>query len=770
MGEKRNGPGSDFAGKLALALGVVAIAYALLAGLRTLTDFDLGWQLATGRWVVQHHRISSTDVFSYTAMGKPWIYPVGSGLLFYVAYLLGNCALLSCLGAAACAGTVALLVWRRPAITAVLAILAIPIIAIHTRPRADMFTVVLFAAFLVLLWRQHETGHARLWLLPILMIAWVNLHLGFVVGLAALVGYVLLEVLEMIWPKRRQAAAERLRRSWPWLLATFVATLLNPWGWGIWRALLRQEGAMAAHSQWITEWVPAPLNWTVMSLGFSLRNTSGAFYLLLLVAGAAVLVALLYRKLGAAMFLSGAALLAIQHVRFEALFSIVTVAVGGAVFTAAIRDLRTRIAHARRWSVGWARGLALGVAVLVVALACVRAADLVSDRSYLGTTDLGSFGTGLSWWFPERAAAFLERENIPAQIFNSYNEGGYIDWRLGPKYLDYMDGRAIPFGPGSFERNTVLMSAPPDSLEWRQEAERYDINAIIVPLGRYFGLPLFPVLPEFCTSDAWRPVYLDEVSAVFVRRRPENEALIKRLQIDCSVAPLPAVTPQGNDSTAFNRWANAAAVLHAIGRSSEAFEATSKALAIFPDSSFVHFLRGKLFQEMGNIADAEKEYLASAALEPNGSTWSNLALIYRFQGRVDAEIDAWEHAVRFLLVPGPALLELGFANLEAHHPQQALEAFDRASSKMGERPAAENDNLFAAKLAHGRAIAWSEQGDLTRAVSFEEEAVKLDPGSSDEWVGLANLYEREGRMEDAQKARTRAAAVAEGQKPPGPQN
>ncbi|HXW17978.1 MAG TPA: tetratricopeptide repeat protein, partial [Candidatus Acidoferrales bacterium] len=378
--------------------------------------------------------------------------------------------------------------------------------------------------------------------------------------------------------------------------------------------------------------------------------------------------------------------------------------------------------------------------------------------------------TGLSWWFPERAAAFLERENIPAQIFDSYNEGGYIVWRLGPKYLDYIDGRAIPFGPRSFERNTELMSAPPDSPAWQQEAERYGINSIIVPLGRYFGLPLFPALQEFCSSDAWRPVYLDEVSAVFVRRRPENEALIKRLQIACAVAPLPAVTPEGNDSTAFNRWANAAAVLHAIGRSSEAFEATSRALAIFPGSSFVHFLRGKLFQETGNIDAAEKEYLASAALEPNGSTWSNLALIYRYEGRVDDEIEAWEHAVRLLLVPGPALLELGFADLEAHHPQQALQAFDRASSKAQERPAAENDDLFAAKLAHGRAIAWSEQGDLTRAILSEEEAVKLDPRSSDEWMDLANLYESEGRVEDAQKARAQAAAVAKGPNPPGPQN
>ena len=101
---------SSLSRQLYLFLWAVALVYAFLAGLRTVTDWDLGWQLATGRWIVQHHQIPSTDVFSYTASGQPWIYPVGSGLIFYAIYQIGNYALLSWLGAAACVGTVALTV------------------------------------------------------------------------------------------------------------------------------------------------------------------------------------------------------------------------------------------------------------------------------------------------------------------------------------------------------------------------------------------------------------------------------------------------------------------------------------------------------------------------------------------------------------------------------------------------------------------------------------------------------------------------------------
>ena len=118
-----------------LVLACIALAYAFLAGLRTLDDSDTGWQLATGRWVVQHHQVPSVDVLSYTMQGQPWIYPVAAGVIFYLAFLAGGYALLSWIGAAACVGTVALLLRRGNPLSACLAILAVPLIASRTAPR-----------------------------------------------------------------------------------------------------------------------------------------------------------------------------------------------------------------------------------------------------------------------------------------------------------------------------------------------------------------------------------------------------------------------------------------------------------------------------------------------------------------------------------------------------------------------------------------------------------------------------------------------------------
>ena len=222
------------------------------------------------------------------------------------------------------------------------------------------------------------------------------------------------------------------------------------------------------------------------------------------------------------------------------------------------------------------------------------------------------------------------------------------------------------------------MATPPTSSEWQQEVEHFDINAIVVPLGRYNGLNLFPVLRQFCANDAWTPVYLDEVSVVFVRRASQNQSLIQRSQVDCARASLPLVSPQGETTAAFNQWANAAALLHALGRSAEAFTATTRALTIFKDSAFVHFLRGNLFEEAGNLGEAEAEYRTSIALEENGTTWSRLAALYHREGRLTEEIAAWEQASEFLPYPAPELVSLGYAAVALREPQKALEAFDGA--------------------------------------------------------------------------------------------
>lgn len=740
-------------------LFVVALSYALLAGLRTVTDWDLGWQMATGRWIVQHHQIPSTDILSYTEQGSPWKYPVASGLLFYFVYLAGNYALLSIMGAAACVSTVALLLRRGSWVTAALAILAIPRIAVRTTPRAEIFTVVLFAAFLTLLWENYETGRARLWPLPLMMVAWVNLHLGLTSGLGLIAGYVLLECLAMVWSDHRQAAIDHLRHAWPWFLATIGAVLVNPWGWEVFATSLHLMTPVTAGSRLISEWAPVQLNWATVVSGLSLRSPDSTVVLLLIVA-ITVPVALIRRQLGAAVWLCGAAYLGVSHQRLQVLFSIVVVIVAGSVLSSALASVQRKIDDARLFSI-----LTAGVCCVIIFLVCVWSSDLVTNRAYMGKVSIASFGTGLGWWFPEGAAEFVEHAKIPGRIFNTYDEGGYLTWRLGQNYQDYVDGRGDPFGSELIQRGMELTQKLPDSQDWQREAERYGINAIIVPLSRFWGVDEFPLLRQFCASDNWRPVYLDEASAVFVRHTAANESLIARFEINCDTAPIPAVSPTSNDSKAFNQWANAAAVLKALGRTPEALAAASKALAIFPDNAFLRFTRADLLERLPDQHDAEQEYLTSASLQPNPESWTRLARLYERQHRIREAIKAWKHAAE--LTVGNAslpLLSLGFDYLDASQPREALDAFQRSQANFQKENGngIDNHKPYYANLAHGQAMAYEALSDIKRAIFFEEETVRLTPDRQTDWLELGKLYDLDRRPEQAERCRKQVEALVTG--------
>lgn len=745
-----------------------ALIYALLAGLHTLQDFDLGWQLASGRWIARHHSVFSTDVFSYTAAGQPWVYPAMSSLIFYWTFLLGGYGLLTWLGATACAGTVALLLRPDSLAASVLCLVAVPLIANRTQPRAEMFTVILFAAFLSLLWTQYRMGRARLWLLPVLMVLWVNLHLGFIAGLALCVAYVLMEVAAAVNPASRTGAVARLRSAWPWLVATAAATLVNPWGVSIYRALIRQQSSQAFHNLWVVEWEGVRPSWGSLRQVFDVRDPQSAFWWLAIAAVLATFVALWRREWGAPCILAGSTYLAFQHVRLQALFACVVAVVGGSLleeFWSGFTAPRVRKEKDRQPVGGPPHLQTVGAsAVLIVCLALAggRGWDLISNWYYLRSNQLALFGTGLSWWFPEKAVDFLEREKLPANIFNGYALGGYLEWRLFPAYRDYIDSRAIPFGRDLFLRAYDLASEAPDSAAWEQEASARDINTIIVPLSRYQGMTLFPQLHHFCRNLEWSPVYMDEVSAIFVRRTPQTEAVIERSQINCDQTTFRIPANPGSAAATrdraelFNAWANAGGVLYSLERYSEAMSYLDRAEAVFPDNANVHLLRGLVFQEMSRPAEAEAEFRASLALQADDETTVDLGLFYMTQKRYADAAAVFQKSAEGSSRPHEMWMMYGQAELQMKQPKVALDAFAKAEAAS---PFQEGDALgasFNSLVATGRAKACYQLGDLAQAVSFQEDAVRLAPHDAKLWLGLADLYYAAGRNADAAQARLRA--------------
>lgn len=707
--------------------------------------------------MVQHHHIPSVDVLSYTAQGEHWIYPVGAGVFFYAAFLLGGFPLLSVIGAVGCAGTVAWLLRRGSAASAGIAILAVPLIAVRTPPRAEMFTVLFSAAFLSILWQYYQTGRAPLWLLPPLMLVWTNVHFGFAGGLGLILAYAGTELLEMVCGEtRRHAALDRLRRAWIWFAGTALVTLANPWGWGLYRALALQLRSTTYQQTWIVEWQPVRVNWDAAKAALTLGGPKGALIMLLAIAVIAAALAVFRRQPGAAVLLLGASYAPVQHIRMGALFASVAVVVGGPLFDAAALRIGSWIRPLRL------RPVLAGAAVAVLAaLAFARSFDLVTNGYYSGSIlDYSAFGAGLSWWFPRRAAEFIQRENLPGEILNNYDAGGYLTWKLGPQRRVYIDGRDTLFGIQRVDEYHRVFQSPPDSPAWEQETSRFHINTVILSID---GIQ-HAHLKDLCYNAHWRPVYLDEVSAVFVRRTPQTEALIQRFPVDCVIAPLPVRTPGAGREEQFVAWSNAADVLIALGRNLEALDATQRALAVFPRDAEAHFMRGSVLYALGRRPEAEPALLTAVSLSPTEFTWATLANLYFKEDRSTDGIRALRTAAELSPNPSPMLLQLGYHYLDAGRARDALEAFDEAvRSVPADAAKATGRFSFSYDVATGRAQAWRTLGDARRAASFQEEAVRLAPNSPQPWLNLAQIYQIEGRSADADRARSRAATLTENQ-------
>jgi len=679
---------------------LLVVVYAFAAGLHTFSDADTGWQLASGRYIVQHHHIPDTDVLSYTVRGQEWIYPAFSEVLLYLLYLLGGYAALSFLSATACAATVSIGFWAEAGIaSAVLAILAIPKIAYRTAPRADLFTTVLFAALLSVLWRHYQGRRAPLWLVPLIFIVWANTHLGFIAGFALLIAYVMLELADSLVAERRDAARTRLHSAWPWLMAAVPATLLNPWHVKIFRALYLQERDMSSQENIIAEWRHVPLNAATVAEAFRWRNPDSGYYWLLVLAVLAAAVAIKRKYFGPALLLLGAAVLSLRHIRFQALFAIVTIVIAApflaGIFAARPASASTpgpRAQRRRKQSQKPAARLpsldryraAFTTTMLVCAIGLlgIRFYDLMSERSYLLGGGIQLSGVGLSSWYPVRAADFVRRQQLPGNLFHDYNLGGFLAFELGPQYPDYIDGRAIPFGSLRTERR-ALMRQSPDSPAWQDEADRRQINTLIFSLARYWGLDA-GTLRQFCTSTNWKPVYLDDVSIVLVRNRPENLSWINRFPVDCQTVkfePPPELTSVHSirgRAELFNYYAHAGSILFKLSRNSEAEAALDRALEMFPEEPFLHQIRGQVHQAKGELQDAEHEYLASVGIEPVEATWYALFTLYQSEKRYPEAAHALEEAAQLSVHPSQYYISLGTLYVTMQETDRALEAFDAA--------------------------------------------------------------------------------------------
>jgi hypothetical protein len=215
-----------------LWLGLPAFVLIWKSFVYPLPLLDFWWHLRAGEVIVTTETIPATDLFSYTAQGKPFI--LGNWLAEVIYYFInraGGFPLLIFTNTILLVGALVfmmLLCWEstsRPRLTSFAALAAA--LAFFVSVRSQVFSFFFFAAFYWILDGFASKRKSYVWLLPPLMILWVNLHGAFILGLALLAIFLCLEMLRAV--AGRSSLSTREIRTLALVLAfCIVATMVNP--------------------------------------------------------------------------------------------------------------------------------------------------------------------------------------------------------------------------------------------------------------------------------------------------------------------------------------------------------------------------------------------------------------------------------------------------------------------------------------------------------------------------------------------------------------
>src|SRR6195256_5505548 len=177
-------------GLLPLWVGAGVYAVFVLAGNHLLIDPDTMWQITIGQWIVDHGAVPTTDVYSFTMRGQPWISTqwlaqVAYAAVFSLAGWAGPVVLASvCIAATFALFTRFLARHLSDSTTLVFVAAALALTAPHLLARPHVLALPVMMAWVGgLVQAADRRGAPSFWLLP-LMLLWANLHGGFVLGLA----------------------------------------------------------------------------------------------------------------------------------------------------------------------------------------------------------------------------------------------------------------------------------------------------------------------------------------------------------------------------------------------------------------------------------------------------------------------------------------------------------------------------------------------------------------------------------------------------------
>jgi hypothetical protein len=136
--------------------------------------------------------------------------------------------------------------------------------------------------------------------------------------------------------------------------------------------------------------------------------------------------------------------------------------------------------------------------------------------------------------FPDSGASFIKESGLKGNMFNFYDWGGYLIWRLSPERKVFSDGRQLS-EEAFLQTLSILYAVEEPNVGgkpfYKALLDDYQVTYIIVPLN-YADGEMIPLTQKMINNGQWSVVFSSANTIIFVKHTPENEPLIDRYGTD----------------------------------------------------------------------------------------------------------------------------------------------------------------------------------------------------------------------------------------------
>jgi hypothetical protein len=466
-----------------------------------LATTDLGRHLKNGEIILNNHgdfqKALNTNFYSYTEPDFPFVnHHWGSGVVFYGIQRIFGFSGLSWLYILLTLGSFSLFFFNLVKkhnfwLVALLTFFLLPLMAERREIRPEVFSLFFSVMFFILLW-NFSMGKIKakwLWMMPILMLFWANLHVYFVLGFIFLALFFLENLLKDFSLKNFASSKNIFFVG----LVSFLVSFLNPLGA---KTVFYPLKIFQNYGYSVLE------NQTVFFVkDYGLQNPNYNLTILVFIIIISLVVFNIWknRRENLAINLSGLffavwGISAVRNFTLLGFFALPVLVLG-------LRNLF------------WERDKIKQPDFLAVSLIGIFLLGVYFNYQFLSFYG-GKQGIGLQAG-NEKAAQFFREHNLPGPIFNNYDIGSYLIYNLYPQEKVFVDNRPEAYSVDFFQKTYIPMQS--DEKVWQEKLAKYNFQTIfftvsdITPWGKFF-------LESRLDDPVWKIVYQDNYAIIFGRK------------------------------------------------------------------------------------------------------------------------------------------------------------------------------------------------------------------------------------------------------------